>query len=244
MVGNSTRIDDRPTCPVVRGVAFDPIVADQVLNPHPWLKQARAETPVFYMPKCDAWCVTRHEDVLQVLKDTDNYSSRKVVEPQHLPGLERALPEGHPMNAGLVNTDPPEHTRLRKLAQKAFTPKMVASYAQKTRELANELVDGFIADGEAELIHAFSRELTGRTITAVIGADPEKADDFARWSDNLLTSLADSPRVTPEREEQLVEEVVRFHEWLTGFIEDRRLHPREATFLCWCTPRATMAVRC
>jgi cytochrome P450 len=228
-----TTVEPRPGCPMVGGVPFDPIRPDQVLNPHPWLKLARSETPVFYMVKYDAWCVTRYGDVLEVLKDTEKYSSQNVIEPQYLPGLEDSLPGGHPMRAGLVNTDPPEHTRLRKLAQQAFTPKMVAAFEPKARSMADELIDAVIADGRMELIHSFSRELTGKTITAVIGADPSKAPDFAEWSDNLLMSLADAPPVGPEREPEMIEQVLRFHAWLVSFLEDRRANPREdyASFL-------------
>jgi cytochrome P450 len=69
--------------------------------------------------------------------------------------------------------------------------------------------------------------LTGRTITAVVGAPPNKAADFARWSDNLLTSFADSPPMEPEQERKMIEEVIDFHGWLIEFIEDRRVNPRE-----------------
>jgi cytochrome P450 len=214
-------------CPVVHGVPFDPIKLEQVLNPHPWMAIARREAPVFFMPEYDAWCVTRYDDVLAVLKDTESFSSKRVVEPRHLPGLAESRPDGHPMAAGLVNTEPPEHTHLRKLAQKAFTPKMVASYEPATRQMAHDIIDTFIDDGHADLIQVFSRDLTGQAITAVIGAPPDKAKDFEAWSDNNLTSLVDSPPLSDEREKEMIKEVVTFNAWLLEFIEDRRANPRE-----------------
>jgi cytochrome P450 len=218
---------ERPTCPFVDGVPFDPIRPEQVLNPYPWLQAARAKTPLFYMPESGAWCVTRHEDVLAVLRDTDRFSSAKVVEKRPLPGLEDSLPEGHPVAQGLVNTDPPEHTRLRKLAQKAFTPRMVASYEPVTRALAEKLVDGVVERGEMDLIQDFSRDLTGRTITAVIGAPAEKADDFVEWSDRNLGATMDAPPMSEEQEREMVAQVVAFNSWLLDFVEDRRASPRE-----------------
>jgi cytochrome P450 len=218
---------DRLRCPVVHGAPFDPGAREQVLNPHPWLKLARANSPVFRMADEDAWCVTRYEDVLQVLKDTDTFSSKRVVEPRHLPGLERKLPEGHPLASALVNTDPPEHTRLRKLAQKAFTPRMVASYEPRTREIANDMIDGFIDRGRTDMIQEFTRALTSQTITVLLGAPLEKAEDFAQWSDNIMTSLVDAPPLSREREVELIDEVVEFNSWLLEFIEDRRKNPRD-----------------
>jgi len=171
---NPAAPDARPGCPFVGGVAYDPLDHEQILDPYPWLAAAQREAPVFYMPEYDEWCVTRHSDVLEVLKDTATFSSRRVVAPRHLPRLEERLPNGHPMNGGLVNTDPPEHTRLRKLAQRAFTPKMVASYEPATRELARSLTDAFAEDGRVNLVESFTRHRTGKTITMVIGAHPPR----------------------------------------------------------------------
>jgi cytochrome P450 len=218
---------DRLRCPVVHGAPFDPGADDQVLDPHPWLKLARTDSPVFRMADEDAWCVTRYDDVLEVLKDTETFSSKRVVEPRHLSGLEEKLPEGHPLASALVNTDPPEHTRLRKLAQKAFTPRMVASYEPRTKEIAEDLVDGFIDSGRTDVIQNLTRALTSQTITVLLGAPLEKAEDFAQWSDNIMTSLVDAPPLSAEREAELVDEVVEFNGWLIDFIEDRRSNPRD-----------------
>jgi cytochrome P450 len=223
----STDDANSPRCPVVHGVPFDPLQPEQVLDPHPWLRAARKEAPVFYVPQYDVWCVTRHADVLSVLKDTTTFSSKRVVEPQPLPRLEEVLPDGHPMSYGLINTDPPEHTRLRKLSQRAFTPKMIAEYEPVTRDLAEELVDGVFAKGRMNVIQEFTRLLTVRMVTTVVGAPLEKADDFAVWSDNNLSSLTLAPPLSPERKEEMLAEVVVFNNWLRDFIESRRENPRE-----------------
>lgn len=214
-------------CPVVHGATFDPMQENQVLDPHPWLEAARREAPVFYMPEYDCWCVTRYEDVLQVLKDTDTFSSRHVVNPRQMDGLDAQLPGGHPMAGGLVNTDPPEHRRLRKPAQKAFTPKMVDSYEVATRALAEEIIERVLPNGSMDLVSEFSRIFTGRVITAVVGAPVEKAEEFMAWSDNLLRSMVDAPPLSRQEESELVSEVVRFDGWLRGFIEDRRRSPQD-----------------
>jgi cytochrome P450 len=215
-----------PRCPVVNGVPYDPMREDQILDPHPWLSAARREAPVFYMPEYDEWCVTRHADILDVLRDTKTFSSRRVVAPRHLPRLEERLPNGHPMHRGLVNTDPPEHVRLRKLAQKAFTPKMVDSYEPAVRSLAASLIVRFADHRRVNLIGEFTRHFTGGTITIVVGAPPEKANDFLVWSDNNLTTLVDAPPLSAELERQMIDNLVSFNDWLLDFIEERRLRPR------------------
>jgi cytochrome P450 len=214
-------------CPVVNGVRYDPMKEEQILDPHPWLDAARREAPVFYMPDYDEWCVTRHADVLEVLKDTETFSSRRVVAPRHLPRLEDRLPNGHPMHRGLVNTDPPEHTRLRKLAQRAFTPRIVDSYEPATRALASSLIEKFADDRMVNLVGDFTRHFTGGTITIVVGAPPEKTNDFLVWSDDNLTTLVDAPPLSPERETEMIDDLVSFNDWLLDFIEERRARPRD-----------------
>jgi len=76
----------------------------------PWLRAAQHSAPVFFLPDYNLWCVTRYEDVIEVLRDTATYSSRKTI------NLLSAFPDGPPDRV-LVSLDPPDHTRLRQLAQ-------------------------------------------------------------------------------------------------------------------------------
>jgi len=110
-------------CPVVNGTAFGPLGAAECRDPMPWLRAAQHSAPVFFMPRYDMWCVIRYEDVIEVLRDPVTYSSRKTINLDKLPpDLLSAFPDGPPDRV-LVSLDPPGHTRLRGLAQKAFTPK-------------------------------------------------------------------------------------------------------------------------
>ena len=215
-------------CPVVHGVGFDPMKIDQIINPHPWLSVARRESPVFYMPEYDSWCVTRYEDVLSVLRDTSTFSSARVVEPRDWPELDEALPDGSPVALGLVNMDPPEHTRLRKLAQKAFTPKLIQHYEPVIRETAHRLVDELETTGPpVNLVERFTRQLASETLTSLIGVPRDLAAYFQRASDANLASLADSATPTPEERETTVQTIIAYNAWLEGFIEEKRQNPQD-----------------
>src|SRR5262245_11802965 len=101
---------EAPACPVVHGRGFDPLQPDQAGNPFPWLRAAQSEQPVFYLPSLDLWCVTRHDDVLAVLKDTHTFSSRNVIRITQLdPEIEPRFIDGYPNNDGLACLDPPKH---------------------------------------------------------------------------------------------------------------------------------------
>lgn len=218
---------DAPRCPFVDGVAFDPMEHSQILDPHPWLKAAREESPVFYMDEYDEWWVTRYEDVLAIVKDTKRFSSKHVVVPKAMPGMEEAYPEGHPLAGGLINTDPPEHNRLRKVAQKAFTPGVIAPHEPAIRAYANSLIDGFIADGKVNFTDRYTRLLAGGAITIATGADSEKGDEFIRANDYVLKSSVEAPPMPPEEQQEVIDGLRSFFEWLDGFIEERRENPKD-----------------
>jgi cytochrome P450 len=78
---------------------------DQAREPHPWLEVARAERPVFYSAQYDEWFVTRYEDALDVLRDTERFSSANKTKLQDLPALKRALP-GSPARASRASSRP------------------------------------------------------------------------------------------------------------------------------------------
>lgn len=217
----------KPGCPHFGGVPFDPIVPPQILQPYPWLSVARRERPVFYMPEYDEWFVTRYEDVLEVIRDPGRFSNAHTVELQTLPTLERELPDGNPLAEGLINTDPPAHTAMRKLAQRAFTPSLVASYEPTTRELADGLIDRFAGRGHADLIQEFTRELTAQVITGIIGAPVEKARDFQTNADLLMQSLAISPPLDEARQREIAANMLEFDAWVKGFLAERRREPVE-----------------
>jgi cytochrome P450 len=218
---------DQSKCPHFEGVAFDPMVPPQVMQPYPWLAVARREQPVFYMPQYNEWFVTRYEDILEIIRDTSRFSNAHTVELQDLPRMDRELPDGNPLAKGLVNTDPPEHTPMRKIAQKAFTPRAITGYEPWTRELADAMIDTFADNGRADLIQEYTRELTAQVITRIIGAPLEKARDFQTNADLLLGSLTISPPLTDEREREIVENMLEFDVWVKGFIAERRREPLE-----------------
>lgn len=202
----------RPTCPLVSGRAFDPMDPDQAGNPYPWLAAAQREQPVFYMPEYDIWCVTRHQDALEVIHDVETFSSRKVVP---------TPPEGPP---SLVAIDPPAHTRLRKLAQKGFSPRLVAEHEAGVRALCDALVDEFVADGRCDFVEQYANRLPSRAITLIVGAPIDRSADFARWAHDRIVQL--NPRSTEEERSSARARMATFAGWLEEFVEERRARPQ------------------
>ncbi|MCT2585115.1 cytochrome P450 [Actinophytocola gossypii] len=124
-----------------------------------------------------AWLVTRHQDVRTVL--SDKRFSRAVAQ-----GLDQPRLRVENMNDGIMGMDPPDHTRLRKLAMKAFTARRVEKMRAQVRDLATELIDGMVALGQpVDLVEHFARPLPVTVICGLLGVPVEDYPKFTRWTE-------------------------------------------------------------
>ncbi|MHA6762556.1 cytochrome P450 family protein [Streptacidiphilus sp. PAMC 29251] len=157
-------------------------------DPYPAYAWLREHAPVHRttLPSgVEAWLVTRYADARQALADP-----RLSKNPGHhgqssgrtgIPG-ER----GADLMTHLLNIDPPDHTRLRRLVAKAFTPRTVAGFEPRVREITDRLIDGFAANGSADLIHEFAFPLPIYAICDLLGVPPEDQDDFRDWAGMMI----------------------------------------------------------
>ncbi|CDR09248.1 cytochrome P450 family protein [Streptomyces iranensis] len=160
-------------------------------DPYPAYAWLRDHAPVHRttLPSgVDAWLVTRYADARRALADP-----RLSKNPQRhsaaahargkvgIPGERRAELMTH-----LLNIDPPDHTRLRRLVSKAFTPRRVAAFAPRVRTLTDQLIDAFEERGEADLIHEFAFPLPIYAICDLLGVPREDQDDFRDWAGAMI----------------------------------------------------------
>ncbi|WP_330236230.1 cytochrome P450 family protein [Streptomyces sp. NBC_00566] len=160
-------------------------------DPYPAYAWLREHAPVRWtkLPSgVDAWLVTRYDDAKQALAD-----QRLSKNPAHhaetaqakgktgIPGERKADLMTH-----LLNIDPPDHTRLRRLVSKAFTPRRVAEFADRVQELTDDLIDRFAERGSADLIHEFAFPLPIYAICDLLGVPREDQDDFRDWAGMMI----------------------------------------------------------
>ncbi|MFH8728731.1 cytochrome P450 [Streptomyces termitum] len=158
--------------------ASDPYPAYAWLREHAPVHRTRLPSGV------EAWLVTRYADARQALAD-QRLSKNPVhhAEPGKtgIPGERSAGLMTH-----LLNIDPPDHTRLRRLVAKAFTPRRVAAFAPRVQELTDRLIDGFAERGSADLIHEFAFPLPIYAICDMLGVPAEDQDDFRDWAGMMI----------------------------------------------------------
>ncbi|WP_405598628.1 cytochrome P450 [Streptomyces sp. NBC_01410] len=160
-------------------------------DPYPAYAWLRENAPVHRtrLPSgVEAWLVTRYADARQALADQRlSKNPAHHDEPAHakgktgIPGERKAELMTH-----LLNIDPPDHTRLRRLVSKAFTPRVVAEFAPRVQELTDRLIDGFAEKGEADLIHEFAFPLPIYAICDMLGVPREDQDDFRDWAGMMI----------------------------------------------------------
>ncbi|MDQ0984920.1 cytochrome P450 [Streptomyces sp. V2I9] len=160
-------------------------------DPYPayaWLREHRPVHRTVLPSGVEAWLVTRYGDAKQALADTRlSKNPAHHAESPHakgktgIPGERKAELMTH-----LLNIDPPDHTRLRRLVSKAFTPRRVAEFAPRVQELTDRLIDAFVEEGKADLIHDLAFPLPIYAICDLLGVPEEDQDDFRDWAGMMI----------------------------------------------------------
>ena len=185
-------------------IAFNPMTPEQRENPFDVLELARREQPVFFAEAVGLWVVTRHEDVLAVLKDHRNFSSVGALNSSpapYPPEVLEVLDQGHPDMPYIIEVDPPLHERIRGLVTKAFTPRRIAELEPRIVEIAQELLDGFAADGHADIVERFAWPLPLRVLGELFGVPREDLEQLHHWGTDWLLMQQELP--VERRVEQL-----------------------------------------
>jgi cytochrome P450 len=198
--------------------AFDDVVSGNVRDPYPELAKQRRETPiqridVSAMPGEDGkpvFIVYRHEDIQQMLRDNETYSSNVVIQI-----FGDVL--GHGVMLGM---DEPVHGRLRSLVTRAFTQKALVRWEDEiVGRIGNELIDQFAPNGKADLVKTFTFPYPTRIIAALLGLPEEDFPQFQRWSISMLSFT-----INPERGLAASRALV---EYFNPILQARREDPRE-----------------
>ncbi|HEV7639415.1 MAG TPA: cytochrome P450 [Gaiellaceae bacterium] len=208
-------------------VAFDPTLPEQRENPFSVLELARREQPVFYAEKFGLWIVTRHDDVLAVLKDHRSFSSEGALKSSpgaYPPAVQAVLAEGFPEMPYIIEVDRPVHDRIRGLITKAFTPRRVAELAPRIEEIARELVDTFAADGEGDIVERFAWPLPLRVLGELFGVPRDELEQLHHWGMDWLLVQQELP---VERRVEHARGLVQMQRYFVELVEQRIAEPTD-----------------
>jgi cytochrome P450 len=172
---------------------FDEVLVSKAFlaDPYPVLRQLREDDPVYWSESIGGWVLTKYDDIITTFKETERYSNegRLARAIEYLPAESRARLktfEDHYRTKGLLHSDPPDHTRLRKLVTKAFTPRLMEAMRQRIQDIVNQLLDVGLRDGGMDIIPELAVALPITVLAEILGAPSDDRKLFKKWADNLL----------------------------------------------------------
>ncbi|MEV4806471.1 cytochrome P450 [Nonomuraea sp. NPDC049421] len=189
--------------------------------------ELRREAPVSYFEPTGQWLISRHADVNALLRDRRLGRSYLHVagheEFGRSPEPEFQEPFWRVIRAGMLDVEPPVHTRLRRLVSKAFTPRMVESLRPRVRAMAGELVDAYVEKGGGDLIAEVAEPLPVTVIAEMLGIPDGDRHLLRPWSADICGMYELNP--TLEAQHTAVRAATEFSGYLKALAADRRANP-------------------
>jgi unspecific monooxygenase len=207
-----------------RRVRLDPRDPAFFEDPYRAYAAIRAAAPVFFWEDYGFWCFAAHADVSALLRD--KRFGRQILHVMSRDELGWPAPKPHlaPFDAlerhSILEMEPPEHTRLRNLVNRAFVSRQVEKLAPRIAQLAHERIDAFAGDGEAELIEAFATPIPVAVITDLLGAPREMAPQLLDWSHRMVAMYQFG--VTRAVENSAADAAREFADFMRGYARARR----------------------
>ena len=206
------------------GVVWFPLDPNFIANPYPTYKELRERDPYHPSPLTKALVVSRYDDVDAVLRNYKVFSNeRGPVGTRNRRNIgERIENELQP---SMLSLDPPDHTRLRGLVSRAFTPRQVAGMEDHIRATAHALLDEVEGENEFDLMANLAALLPTVVIAEMIGVPTEDRQQFKSWSDRFARVL--EPNLTQDELGDVFNSAMLFDEYFKGIVAEHRDDPRD-----------------
>ncbi|MEF8683652.1 UNVERIFIED_CONTAM: cytochrome P450 [Bacillus cereus] len=188
-------------------------------------KESRKKQPILFVNQVEIgkeWLITRYEDALPLLKDNRLKKDWTNVFSQDIKNMYLSVDNSDHLTTHMLNSDPPNHSRLRSLVQKAFTPKMIAQLDKRIEKIADDLISDIERKGTLNLVDDYSFPLPIIVISEMLGIPKEDQAKFRIWSHAVIAS-PETPEEIKETEKQLSE----FITYLQYLVDIKRKEPKE-----------------
>lgn len=205
------------------------LCSEAVRDPQAYFGRLREHDPVYWNPRHRAWVITRHDHVGAALR-SQQYTAERIS--PFAQAVSRAAQSDDVdttfqiLQDWLVFRDPPEHTRLRKLVARTFTPTTVRARTEQISSTIGQLIDDLREKSEFDLIHEFAYPLPAVVIAEMLGAPPEDRDLFKGWSDKI-TALVFGAYEQPDRFERAAQGMIELRDYLLELIDRYEANPAD-----------------
>jgi len=221
---------------------YEPMSAQNWQDPYPVYRQLRDEAPLHRAPDSGTWCLSRHADVVAALRQPEIFSSvamEKILMMgnsrlglRDLPALLRfsfrtrssPLRNARPP-PGLINSDPPVHDALRNIVNRGFTPRRIASWEHRMREIVEERIQPLQGGAPFDVVRDLAIPLPVTVIAEVLGVEPGRQHDFKRWSDDIVSFTSGATRGGGMA--GILDPMGECRSYVRGIVRARREQPEE-----------------
>ena len=199
-------------------IDFNPYAYEVHEDPYPLYARLRSEAPVYRNEELDFWALARHVDVLAAFKDVRRFSNRfgVSIDPSSYGPHAR-------IGTSFLAMDPPEHTRMRGLISRSFTPRRVREMEPRIREIAIRRLDRLVGAGSFDVITEFAGKLPMDVISEMLGVPEADRDELRSWAD-LLVHREEGMMDVPSEGAEAFRKILDYFRVL---IADRRKRPGE-----------------
>jgi cytochrome P450 len=194
-------------------------------NPYPFYARLRAESPVHrvVLPGDQVfWIVTRYDDVSLALKDMrvskDRFGTMNPEQQKKVPWFLKFF---KPLMHHMLSQDPPNHTRLRALVSKAFSPRLIEQLRLRVQQITDQLLDNMQRKGSVDLLADYALPLPITIIAEMLGVPLSDQNKFRRWSNRLVSATTVREALTS------IPAVLMFTRYIRKLIERRRASPQD-----------------
>ncbi|GIF52183.1 cytochrome P450 [Asanoa ferruginea] len=192
-------------------------------DPYPAFAKLREDSPVCPVtsPRFDSFLITRFDDAKAALNDPR--LSKDLYGPeQHF--LRIFGPNSEAINKNMLNSDPPEHSRLRRITSRAFAPRRIEALRPRVAEIVSELLDKVVPQGQADLMHDFAIPLPMMVISELLGIPTADHDQVLAWT-QVIRESGSSGRPPAEERAAVQEAQLQLHHYLADVIQAKRAQP-------------------
>ena len=206
------------------GVVWFPLDPNFIANPYPTYKELRERDPYHPSPLTKAMVLSRYEDVDAILRNYKSFSNeRGPVGSRNRRGIGEQIE--NELQPSMLSLDPPDHTRLRSLVSRAFTPRQIAKMEDHIRETAHSLLDEVDGQNEFDLMSNLASLLPTVVIAEMIGVPTKDRQQFKEWSDQFARVL--EPNLTEDELGRVFDTAQLFDGYFRDIVADHRVNPRD-----------------
>lgn len=199
-------------------VSFNPFDPEFRKNPHPFYDRLRTEEPVHRTP-LGFVVLTRYEDVVNTLRNND--FSRDIEVNANLPeSPTRKFRRENERSKSMLNLDPPDHTRLRRLVSKSFTPSAIEKLRPRIQQLVDDALANAKRTGHLELVEELAFPVPFQVISDLLAMPTERGEELREWSQIITATL--EPTTGVEELEKGQEAIAKMRPYLEEIIQHRR----------------------